>query len=43
MRENHYAILASVSEFPTFTNYKMSITLLFSYVLGRVASIRMQN
>ncbi len=28
MRENHYAILASVSEFPTFTNYKISITLL---------------
>lgn len=29
MRDNHYTILASVSEFPTFTNYKMSITLLF--------------
>lgn len=29
MRENYYAILASVSEFPTFTNYKMSITPLF--------------
>lgn len=29
MRENHYGILASVSEFPTFTNYKVSITPLF--------------
>lgn len=39
MCENHYAILASVSEFSTFTNHKMNITLLFSYVMGRVASI----
>lgn len=30
MCENHYAILASVSEYPTFTNCKISITLLFS-------------
>lgn len=28
MRENNFAILASVSEFSTVTNYEMSITLL---------------
>ena len=28
MRENHYAISCSFWEFPTFSNYKISITLL---------------
>ncbi len=27
-RENHYAIPRTVLEFPTFSNYKISITLL---------------
>lgn len=27
-RENHYAISRTVLEFPTFSNYKISITLL---------------
>ena len=28
MRESHYAILVRFFEFPTFSNYKISITLL---------------
>ena len=34
MRENHYANPCAIVEFPTFSNHKMSITLLiFSKVL----------
>ena len=35
MRENHYAILVRFFEFPTLSNYKISITLLiFPKCLG---------
>jgi hypothetical protein len=41
MRENHYAISCSCWEFPTFSNYKISITLLiFQNVVMRYISSR---
>ena len=43
-RENHYAISCTVLEFPTFSNYKISITLLiFSKMLRQTITCRVQS
>lgn len=45
MRENHYASPCSVYEFLRFSNYKISITLLFIKIsqIARCQSIRKFN